>query len=95
MALMNRGEVSFSGTPGEMLKRAEKKVWRIQVSGEELQEVNKRYPVIATIPSGVGWEVQVVADEIKGFEAKPYPPNLEHAYVYFMENDLNLWINNE
>jgi len=93
MALMNKGEVSFYGSPEDMLKQAEGKVWRIQVTGDELHEVDKRYPVISTIPSGAGWEVQVVADEIKGFNAEPFPPNLEHAYVYYMENKLDLWTN--
>ncbi len=93
MALMNRGEVSFYGSPQDMLKQAEGKVWRIRVSGDELHQVDKKYPVISTIPSGTGWEVQVVADEVIGFEAQPLPPNLEHAYVYYMENELNLWTN--
>lgn len=91
MALMNKGEVSFYGSPEDMLKRAEGKVWRLKVAGSELATVDKLYPVISTIPSGTGWEIQVVADEIKGYEAEPYPPNLEHAYVYYMENKLDLW----
>lgn len=88
MALMNKGEVSFFGSPEEMLHEAEGKVWRIQVSSDELHEVDKLYPVISTIPSGTGWEVQVVADRIEGYHAENYPPNLEHAYVYYMENKL-------
>lgn len=63
------------------------------MTSEELHEVDKKYPVIATIPSGSGWEVQVVADAIEGYEAESYQPNLEHAYVYYMENKLNLWTN--
>ena len=93
MALMNKGQVSFYGSPQDMLKHAEGKVWRIKVTSDQLHEVDKIYPVIATIPSGSAWEVQVVADEIKGYDAEPYPPNLEHAYVYYMENKLNLWTN--
>jgi len=93
MALMNKGEVAFLGSPQEMLKEAEGKVWKIKINGDELPVIDKKYPVISTIPSGVGWEVQVVADEIEGFNAEPYPPNLEHAYVYFMEKKLNRWIN--
>lgn len=93
MALMNRGQVSFYGSPEEMLKLAEGKVWRIKVSSDDLHEVDKKYPVIATIPSGTGWEVQVVAEKIEGYRAEPYPPNLEHAYVYYMENKLDLWTN--
>lgn len=93
MALINKGEVSFYGAPQDMLNEAEGKVWRIHVSADELHEVDNRYPVIATIPSGTGWDVQVVADKIEGYDAVPYPPNLEHAYVYHMENKLNLWTN--
>jgi ABC-type multidrug transport system ATPase subunit len=91
MALMNRGEVSYFGSPEEMLKKAEGKVWRIRVPGNQLHEIDNLYPVVSTIPSGSDWEVQVVADEINGYEAESYPPNLEHAYVYYMENNLNLW----
>ncbi|MDR1719969.1 MAG: ABC transporter ATP-binding protein [Dysgonamonadaceae bacterium] len=93
MALMNKGEVSFFGSPEEMLKRAEGKVWRLQVSDSELQEIDRHYPVVVTIPSGNGWEIQVVADEIRGFDAEVFPANLEHAYVYHMEHNLNQWKN--
>lgn len=92
MALMNKGEIAFFGSPEEMRKKAEGKVWRMQISGDELHLIDKKYPVITTIPSGTGWEIQVVADEIEGYDAQPYPPNLEHAYVYYMENRLNRWI---
>lgn len=93
MALLNKGEVSFYGSPNDMLKRAEGKVWKIKASGDDFEAIDKKYPVIATIPSGSGWEVQVVANQITGYQAEPFPPNLEHAYVYFMENELNLWTN--
>lgn len=93
MALMNKGEVAFFGSPQDMLKEAEGKVWRLKVNGNDLPLIDKKYPVISTIPSGTGWEVQVTADEIKEYDAEPYPPNLEHAYVYYMEKRLNRWMN--
>lgn len=93
MALMNKGEVAYFGAPQGMLKEVEGKVWRMKVSGDDLPLIDKQYPVITTIPSGTGWEVQVVADEVKDYDAEPYPPNLEHAYVYYMEKKLNRWIN--
>ena len=92
MALMNTGELAFLGAPQEMLKETEGKVWRIKIRGDDLPVIDKKYPVITTIPSGSGWEVQVVADEIKDYDAEPYPPNLEHAYVYYMEKKLNRWV---
>ena len=93
MALLNKGEVSFRGSPEEMLQRAEGKVWRLIVSNDDYKQISREYPVISTIPRGRKWEIQVVADELKGFEAEQFPPNLEHAYVYFMENKLDLWMN--
>jgi len=56
-------------------------------------EINEKYPVISTIPIDGGWEVQVVSDEINGYYGKQIYPNLEHAYVYFMENKLRQWVN--
>lgn len=93
MALLNKGTVSFEGSPEEMLKQAEGKVWRLRVSNDQFQEVNDKYPVVTTIPIKGGWELQVVADEVKGYDCEPFPPNLEHAYVYYMENQLDLWTN--
>ncbi|MDR2145067.1 MAG: ABC transporter ATP-binding protein [Tannerella sp.] len=93
MALMNKGEVAFYGAPQDMLKEAEGKVWRIRIGGDVLPEIDRKYPVISTIPEGTGWEVQVIADEIADYDAEPYPPNLEHAYVYYMEKKLNRWTN--
>ncbi|MDR0421682.1 MAG: ABC transporter ATP-binding protein [Proteiniphilum sp.] len=92
MALMNRGEIAFFGSPEDMRRTAEGKVWRMRISGDDLPLIDRKYPVITTIPSGTGWEIQVVADEIEGYDAEPCPPNLEHAYVYYMEKRLNRWI---
>lgn len=92
MALMNEGEIAFFGSPEDLRKEAEGKVWRMQISSDELPLIDKKYPVITTVPSGTGWEIQVVADKIEGYDAEPYPPNLEHAYVYFMEKKLNRWV---
>jgi len=54
-------------------------------------EINEKYPVSSTVPTREGWEIQVVADQINGYYGHNIDPNLEHAYVYFMENKLNQW----
>lgn len=93
MALLNKGEISFRGSPEEMLKRADGKVWRLTVNDEEYNAINKKYPIIATIPMGDMWDIQVVAEKLDGYYAENISPNLEHAYVYFMEKSLDLWLN--
>ena len=60
-------------------------VWQVNVTDMEFQYLKDKYPIISTIPSEKGWEVQLVADELKDYEAENYEPNLEHGYVYFMD----------
>lgn len=93
MALLNEGQLAFNGSPEELVKKAEGNVWLIKATEKEYLEINEKYPVISTIPTEGGWEIQVVSPDINGYYGKQIDPNLEHAYVHFMENKLNQWSN--
>lgn len=93
MALLNTGSLVFAGSPEQLVKEAEGSVWLIRATETEYLEINEKYPVISTIPIKEGWEVQVVSDNINGYYGERIAPNLEHAYVHFMENKLNQWSN--
>lgn len=88
MALLNRGQVAFTGSPEEIIRQAEGHVWSLYVDEKEYVEVNQKYQVIATVMQKDGWKVTVVGDEVIGYDAEPVSPNLEHAYVYFVEHTL-------
>ena len=85
LALLNRGELKFEGSPDEMIALAKGKVWEVFVTDMEYEDLKDRYPIISTIPADGGLEVQVVAEKVEGYGAKPIEPNLEHAYVYYMD----------
>ena len=89
MALLNRGEVAFTGAPEALINQARGHVWDLHVGEEEYARVNQEYQVVATVLTENGWKATVVGDEVKGYEAVPVDPNLEHAYVYFVEHTLN------
>ena len=91
MALLNKGGLAFTGSPDELISRTNGKVWLIQATEAEYLEINENFPVISNVPNSEGWEIQVVADSIAGYNGRNIDPNLEHAYVYFMENNLNQW----
>jgi ABC-type multidrug transport system ATPase subunit len=91
MALLNKGGLAFTGSPDQLVAQAEGKVWLIQATEAEYLEINEKYPVISNVPTSEGWEIQVVADAINGYYGENIAPNLEHAYVYFMESNLNQW----
>jgi len=89
MALLNRGELVFSGSPESLVKKAEGHVFRLKVNQWEYDQIKERYNVISTIPVEEGWEVQIVADDNPGFNSALVNPDIEHAYVYYMEHRLH------
>lgn len=94
MALLSGGELVYSGAPDDLVEKARNKVWLVKATEAEYMEINEKYPVISNVPTNEGWEVQLVADEINGYFGKTIEPNLEHAYVYFMETNMNQWTTN-
>jgi hypothetical protein len=77
--------VVFNDAPERLIENARGHVWQINAGDDELMKIKEQYPVIATVPSAAGWEVQIVADTLQDFNGTLIEPNLEHAYVYFME----------
>jgi len=89
MALLNKGDLVFSGSPENLVKDAEGHVFKLNLSPHEYESVKERYNVISTIPVETGWEVQIVSDNVPEFSSTAIVPNIEHAYVYYMEHKLH------
>lgn len=89
MALLNNGNLVFSGSPTGLVEETRGHVFNLSLTQEEYDIVKDNYHIISTIPSEIGWDVQVVADNIDGYNSREIDPNLEHAYVYFMEHRIN------
>ena len=74
------------GTPEDMIGQARGKVWELFVTQDEYEEIKGKYPVIMTIPEDGGMRIQIVAEEVTEYaDVKSIEPNLEHAYVYYMD----------
>jgi len=91
MALLNEGTLIYQGTPDQLVEKSMGHVWRAEVSQVEYEKMKENFPIISTIPSGAGWEIQFVGDKPSGIMAHEIDPNLEHAYVYYMDNKLSHW----
>ena len=88
MAMLNKGEVVYNGSPDDLIAQARGHTWLIRAVDSELESINERYSVISKVPAAEGWEVQVVGDSPDGLNGEPLEPNLEHAYVHFLEQSL-------
>lgn len=89
MALLNRGNLVFSGSPDQLVNQSKGHVFNLSLTQFEYEKVKDSLHVISSIPSDLGWDVQVVADDVSQYSHRIIEPNLEHAYVYFMEHKLN------
>lgn len=89
MALLNQGELAFQGTPEELIDKARGSVWKVILTTRELEKVKEEHPVISTVMMEKGWEVILVANELPGYPGEQIEPDLEHAYVHFMDKELN------
>jgi len=85
LALLNKGAVEFKGSPEQLINKTKGHVWQVNTSGFEYEMLKEKYAIVSTIPSEEGWEVQLVGDTLNVKNAIEIEPNLEHAYVYFME----------
>ncbi len=85
MALLNKGSMVFNGSPTSLVEEARGHVFNLSLTQLEYDYVKDNFHIISTIPSERGWDVQIVADETPGYTSRIIDPNLEHAYVYFME----------
>jgi ABC-type multidrug transport system ATPase subunit len=87
LALLDNGILQFNGSPEKLVEKVRGRAWQLQTSGIEYDLIKEKYPVISTIPTDDGWEIQFVGDNVDIKDAIEIEPNLEHAYVYFMENN--------
>ena len=92
MTLLNKGEVVFDGPPENLVKHAEGHVFRLILSQNEYDFVKEKYNVISTLPVESGWDVQIVSDNPPEFRSILVTPNIEDAYVYYMEHKLQTYI---
>ncbi len=90
MAMLNNGEVAFKGSPEGMIDQVRGHVWQVTLDDDEFNDLKARYPVVSTIPVEGKWEAHLIATDKPHPNAKNANPNLEHAYVYFMENELGV-----
>ena len=87
LALLSHGKVVFRGLPQEIISKASGKVWQVECEESDFKKIADRMQIISSISRERHLRLRVVGDSVAGFDMKPVPPNLEDAYMYFMETE--------
>ena len=86
LAVIAKGSVVFNGAPHKLIDEAEDKVWHVRIDESDFSKITRRVQVISTIPDGKKLLLRVVGEPDGDFQFEPAAPNLEDAYMYFMES---------
>lgn len=87
IALLDKGQIQYLGSPIEFILKAKEKVREFKVfTQEDILRLKDKYEIISTKRTSSGTFLRVVGEsfsnELENIEVEP---NLEDAYMYFMK----------
>jgi ABC-type multidrug transport system ATPase subunit len=85
MAVINRGEVLFSGTPEEATRIARGKVWKAYLDPDSFEEVTRDKLIIHHMRDNDKIRVRCVSNEQPFPDAEEEVPMLEDAYLHLLQ----------
>jgi hypothetical protein len=87
MAVINRGEVLFNGTPSEMTEIARGKVWKSSLPAAEFEVQTSDMLVVHHMRDGKNIRFRSISAEKPFEDAVEESPLLEDAYLWLLRRD--------
>lgn len=89
IVLMNQGKIVLSGSPAEINRQVQGKVWALEVSYQEIDRFIGNYKISNIQLFDGRYTLRIVNDFAPDEHAQPVHPRLEEAYIYFTEAQAN------
>lgn len=86
MAVLDRGQLVVHGSPTELVKTLEGKIWRKTISADDLFQYRKDHEVISTRLTAGKTQIHVKADCSPGNDFEAVTPTLEDYYFSMVSN---------
>jgi len=87
MAVINRGEVLFNGTPSEMTEIARGRVWKSSLPAERFEEETREMLVVHHMRDANNIRFRAISAEKPFEDAVEESPLLEDAYLWLLRRD--------
>lgn len=81
IAIMAHGRIQLRGSPQDLLRQAEGRVWEMTVQQDMLAPLRERHLISRMIRTGTGVRIRMLAPAAPAADAVPVPPDLEDAYL--------------
>jgi ABC-type multidrug transport system ATPase subunit len=82
LAVINKGQVAFQGSPGELIRQVTGKVWLVTTDG---RKPNGRTTVVSSMHLQEGVQYRVLGDASDYENARTAEPSLEDGYIWLMQ----------
>jgi ABC-type multidrug transport system ATPase subunit len=83
LAVIQKGEVVFRGSPRALIERVQGKVWHVTTQGER---PNGGVSIVSTIQVEDGVRYRVLGEPNSAYDAVAARPNLEDGYIWLMRD---------
>jgi ABC-2 type transport system ATP-binding protein len=81
IAIMAHGRIQLRGSPQDLLRQAEGRVWEMTVPQDALAPLRERRLISRMIRTGTGVRIRLRTSAAPDAGAVPVPPDLEDAYL--------------
>lgn len=85
IAIMDEGELYYSGTVTELLEMTKGKVYTAQISRKDLSRMKENYTLTSMLTQGNNVTVRFLAEQPPKIRATACEPQVEDAYLYLMQ----------
>jgi len=86
MAVIDRGEVLFNGTPAEMTEIARGRVWKTILPAERFEEATRELQVVHHMRDGDRIRFRCISEEKPFTDSMEEHPLLEDAYLWLLRS---------
>lgn len=81
VAVLDRGQLVFQGSPAELVSKASGEVWEVEADADEWLRIEGRYPVLSSRVANGRMQVRLLAADAPVPRARQAEPTLEDGYV--------------
>lgn len=83
LAVINKGQVAFQGSPSELIRQVQGKVWLVKTDGAK---PNGTSVVVSSMHLHDGTQYRVLGELSNHPQATPAEPSLEDGYIWLMQS---------
>ncbi|MDD4225410.1 MAG: efflux RND transporter permease subunit [Mariniphaga sp.] len=86
VAVINRGDLKYFGTPGDLVKMGEGFVWQMTLPASEFDKFTQKQLIVHHMRDGENIKIRVLSQEKPSENAVPASPHLEDAYLCLLKD---------